>query len=78
MKGPPKFVAGSGVCPGGAWRGMKQIPPRSLRSLVGMARICGWARIDVLERGAPSSYVDSSHVEPRYVTGLNLFVVGIV
>jgi hypothetical protein len=56
MEGPPIFVAGSGV-PRDAWWGMEQIPPCSLRSLVGMtrilccARLLEWPRFFVYARG---------------------------
>jgi hypothetical protein len=43
MEGPPTFVHGSCV-PGGDVVGVKQIPPCSLRSLVGMTRILGYSR----------------------------------
>jgi hypothetical protein len=41
IEGPPTFVAGNCVPRQGAWWGMKQIPPCSLRSLVGMTRMLG-------------------------------------
>jgi len=44
MEEPPTFVAGSGCREGAGW-GMKQIPPCSLRSLVGMIKILGDGRL---------------------------------